>query len=141
MWIVLLALAGLVVAVPALLDSEALRERVARAASTALGHEVMLDGGVHLTLLPRPGLVLERVRVRNARGQGDTNLLSAERIVVVPALADLLGGAFVLRGLMLSGADIRLQRDANGQFNWLSAGDARALPDLDTLRGENIVIH
>ncbi len=100
---VLLAL--LVLAVAALqhwLGSEAMRQRIETEATAALGVKLQV-GRVELTLWPLPGLALEGLRVQTKPA------LTAARIEMRPAWADLLRGHVALGTLVLREARLPQQ--------------------------------
>ncbi len=100
---VLLAL--LVAAVAALqhwLGSEAMRQRIETEATAALGVKLQV-GRVELTLWPLPGLALEGLRVQTKPA------LTAARIEMRPAWADLLRGHVALGTLVLREARLPQQ--------------------------------
>ncbi|WP_200240247.1 AsmA family protein [Thiohalocapsa halophila] len=87
-----LVLAALLAAAPALVDREALRERIQAEASLALGLPVRVGAVADLRLLPRPRIVLGPVRVLAAGSDTAAPLAAAERMRLELALAPLLSG-------------------------------------------------
>ena len=87
-----LVLAALLAAAPALVDREALRERIQAEASLALGLPVRVAAVSDLRLLPRPRIVLGPVRVLAAGGDTAPPLAAAESMRLELALVPLLSG-------------------------------------------------
>ena len=139
-WIALFvaALAALAGAAPLLVDTTAMRERVAREASMALGQKVRLDGELRVTLLPRPALIATDVHVLDPAPDGSPDLLAARRGVVEPSTGALLRGRLSLGRITMDGAQVWLRRDGAGRFNWQGAMGGR-LPDH--LFAQDLVVH
>jgi hypothetical protein len=102
-----LVLAALLAAAPALVDREALRERIQAEASLALGLPVRVGAVSELRLLPRPRIVLGPVRVLAAVGDGAPPLAAAETMRLELALAPLLSGRAEPALLRIGGIELQ----------------------------------
>ena len=69
--ILLVALIGLALAIPMLIPADTYRERIASEASTALDRQVVLNGDIRFSLLPRIGVTARDVAIANADGFGE----------------------------------------------------------------------
>ncbi|MCC5868715.1 MAG: AsmA family protein [Gammaproteobacteria bacterium] len=126
---VLLAVAVLAVAslvISAFVDDAALRAQIEGRASAALGMDVEIEGPVGLRLLPTPGVTAKSLQFVH----GDSRVAQIERVRLQLAVAPLFVGRVELRRLVLDGADIRIVRDASGDFNVSFPGQAQAQLDL-----------
>ncbi len=103
-----LLLAALLAVAPALVDRDALRERLQAEASQALGLPVQVAAVSELSLLPRPRIVLGSVLILSREGPAATPLVAAESLRLDLALWPLLLGRAEPALLQASGIDSRL---------------------------------
>jgi hypothetical protein len=134
---VLGALALLLVAALAaaawLLDAEALRAPLARAASDALGREVKL-GAMRVALLPLPSVEVRELSVAGA-AKGDPPFAEIEALRLRVALWPLLAGQVIVRALELERPRIAVPLDRDGAPvlpGPRAAGSGSSAPDART---------
>jgi AsmA protein len=126
--ILLLVIAFAIIAVafvvPALIPDDALRSRVERAASEALGREVTLPGDIALRLLPHAEVRAGQARIANAEGFGDDAFAEMAEMRVSVAIMPLISRIIEVQEFVLVDPTIRLQ--ARGSRNNWSFGNAAA---------------
>jgi uncharacterized protein involved in outer membrane biogenesis len=113
-----LALTAIVALLVATLDIERYREPIEARASQAIGRTVELAGPMSLGLALHPTLIVEQVSVANPDWASRPHLATFERIEATMALLPLLARRIEVDRLILSGADIGLERAADGRPNW-----------------------
>ena len=109
---------------------------VETAASTALGWEVRIDGGVKVDWSMRPTLALPGVSIANPAWAEGKFLAHAGQAVVQFDLPALLHGNLKLNRLALSDADVDLEAGADGRGNW----DVEPQPDRRTGSGVAVAV-
>ena len=136
--VVVAILAGGVALVPRLLPEHEVRLAVTRALVDATGTEPRISGDVHLTLLPRPVIRLDGVRLDDGRHPGVTSgsLVAAVRLV------PLLTGSIEIGALTFERPHLALQLAADGvriaglPLNLSASADTRATaPELRIVDG------
>ncbi|MGJ3231122.1 MAG: AsmA family protein [Oceanicaulis sp.] len=119
--IILLVLAfaviGAAFVIPALIPSNALRERVERAAGEALGREVTLSGDIGLRLLPSVQVSAADARIANAEGFSGEPFAEMAQMRFALALAPLLSRRIEVEEFILVEPTIRLET-RGGVNNW-----------------------
>lgn len=145
---VVLALFGLVLALPLLISSEWLRPRVEEAVETALKRDVALNGPIKLSAFPQVKATISDVEIANAPGFSAPYLIKAQSLTAAVKLFPLLGGQVEITKAELTGADLRLQQNTDGANNWTFAesladpGEPAPLPNIQAklaLRDSRIV--
>ena len=124
----LIALA-VVVAVPlagyatlrVLLRDEVLRPRLIAAVHQATGRDLTLSGPIGLKLSLVPTVTLEGVALSNAPGGSRPEMLTARRVEARLALIPLFSRRVAFERVTLIEPDLLLERDAQGQGNWVFA--------------------
>lgn len=113
------------------IDASALRPVVAGILSDKLGRAVHLDGVVQLEVSLRPSLLIRQVRIAQASGFGDGDLLQVGELRMALDLLPLLHKR--LRADELAGRDVKLvlKQHADGSNNWTFKTDAAAPVDDD----------
>ncbi len=109
--LVLLAIGGLAIVLPGLVESPAVRERIESAANDALGREFSYSE-LSFGLLP-PRLVVGGPQVAGAT-QGAPSFVEAENVSLRLKVGPLLARTLVIDSLVVSGAPVRLVRTAAG---------------------------
>ena len=114
-WLVLLlVVAALFLARPR--AGHHLRDRAAESLSQALGRGVDVDS-LHLRFLPRPGLALHNVAVRDDPRFGAEPMIRAREVIAWLRVTALLRGRIEISTLSLSDASLNLTRDQEGKWN------------------------
>lgn len=118
-------IAGAVLALPALISSDWLRERVSAEASEAINREVRLDGEVSLQVFPRIQVRARNASIANAPGYGDEPLAQMSELRASLALMPLLSRRIEIEEFVLVEPVIRLEARADGN-NWTLGAPADA---------------
>ncbi len=117
---------------PPLINVSRFRVRVADALSRALGRPVSI-GEVHLRLVPRPGLDLDRLIVQDDPAFSAEPLLRAGQVTASLRLTSLWRGRLEIASLSLSYPSLNLVRSPNGHWNLESLLErARQIPTAPT---------
>lgn len=132
-FLILGAAAGLLVA-PGFVDWNRYHDQIESAASQALGRQVSIGGNIAFTMLPRPALTLEQIRVANREGGIAEDLVTLDRLDSQLQLAPLLRGQIRVTSFHLIGADLSLERDEDGQANWDLLAQTDTVPESTTAR-------
>ncbi|HMR32864.1 MAG TPA: AsmA family protein [Geminicoccus sp.] len=112
------ALAAILALWLANLDIARYRGLIEQEASLALGRRVAIAGELGLALSLRPTLVASGVTIANPPWASRPHLARVERLEATAALLPLLGRRVEIDRLRVDGADIRLERSADGRANW-----------------------
>ena len=127
------ALAAILALWLANLDIARYRGLIEEQASRTLGRRVAIAGELGLALSLRPTLVASGVTIANPSWASRPDLARVERVEATAALLPLLAWRVEIDRLRVDGADIRLERSADGQANWRLGRRSRAsllLPGL-----------
>ena len=89
-----------------------------QAAMDATGRKLAIDGAVHLSLLPSPSLVAEKVRFANAPWGSAPDMAKVDKVEARVALVPLLARKVVVERLVLVSPEILLETDKYRQGNW-----------------------
>jgi AsmA protein len=122
--VLLVLVATVTLGANALLNSEAARARILAAIERATGHPARIDGPVAVAWSLEPAFSIQDVAILNRPGFSRPALATARRIEARIALLPLLEGRIELPGLWINDPDIRLERNAAGQANWVAAPQA-----------------
>jgi uncharacterized protein involved in outer membrane biogenesis len=88
--LVLVALAGAVIAAPNFIDWNKYRDEITTRVKDATGQDIEIRGDIKIAILPSPALVVEDVHVANVEGASDADIVSLGSLEVHVALAPLL---------------------------------------------------
>jgi len=114
-----LGLLVLIIVALALMDWNAMRGPVSRAASRATGRPVSIDGNLHVHVFSwTPSVNVEGLRIGNPSWAGNADMIRLPRLHVAAELKHLLIGRLVLTSLELDDPVANLMRDARGRANW-----------------------
>ena len=119
--VLVVLLGGLLLGAGPLLNTAAARERITAALTRATGHAARIEGPVGLAWSAAPAFSLQSVVLANPPGFTGPDFVTARRVAARVALLPLLLGRVEIPSVALDGADVRLERDANGRGNWLPA--------------------
>lgn len=128
-WVVggiLVLLVAVVVAAYAILmtlDLNQYRELIAERIEGATGRKVVIGGPIDLEVSLSPALALSDVSLANASWAKEPQMLSVKRFEAQVELLPLLTKQVQIDRIVLSGAAIQLETDANGVGNWVFAQD------------------
>ena len=120
-WIAALLLALGVAAVGvwlATFDVNRYKPEIVSAVKQATGRELRLEGPLRLRLLPQLALHVKGAAFANASWGAQPEMIRVNEFAIRVALLPLLDGRLVVRRVELDGADVSLERNAEGQGNW-----------------------
>lgn len=128
-------------------DVEDYRAAIEGTVSEATGRELAIRGEMRLALGWRPRLVLEDARIANAGWATTPEMARVGRLVLeVDLLPWLLAREVRIHRLVVSDADLALERDADGRRNWqneptgeASQREASTFDAIAELAGEILV--
>ena len=123
-----LLLAGLAIA-PSFFDWNQYKDPALKQVAELTGHDVSIGGDISLALLPSPRVYLEQVSVKDPSDkQGEKTLASFDLLDVRVGLMPLFKGQAVVNSIHLEKPQVRLSKNADGEFNFMT-------PKLETLMG------
>ena len=108
---------------------------VTTAVEEATGRKLEINGDIDIALSLTPGVVIEDVTLSNAKWSQQPLMMSAKRLEVEIRLLPLLFGDVKIRRIILAGAQVNLERAADGKDNWTfatAAEPAAVAPAVDT---------
>lgn len=121
-------LVGAAFAVPAIIGWAWVKDPLSARLSDRLGYAVAIDGELDIDLGRITTVRASGVRLGNPDWASRPEMARIEQLVVEVAPLDLLRGRLTLPRIELAGADIELERTADGRRNWQAnpAADAVA---------------
>src|SRR5688572_15115125 len=127
--LLVLLLAGGLWALVQGVDRGAVMARAVQEVKAATGRDFAIDGPVRLKLFPRLALVADGVRLGNAPWGSRPDMARIQQLRFDLALAPLLERRVEIGRVEMSGADLLLETNADGQGNWNFQRDT---PSSDT---------
>ncbi len=125
--VVLILVAGVVILLN--LDFNEYKEQIAAEAKKATGRELKIAGDLKLNLFTlSPGLTVGGVRFANAPWGSRPDMAQIERFEVKVDLLPLLNGKLAVDRVVLSGANILIEKNKAGQGNYEFKSAAAAQP-------------
>jgi uncharacterized protein involved in outer membrane biogenesis len=121
---VVAALIGALLMAPKVVDLTGYKADLADQLQANLGHQVVIDGSLSLTLLPTPSLTAHGVHVTDSEGAGHPDLVQAPTLVADVRWRSLFGGHIEVSSLALETPRIRLDWLLDG----VAGSPAKAAP-------------
>ena len=123
--VVVLAAALVATAVAVLMSTDfgAYKGQIESAVRDATGRRLSIDGTFSLRLGLAPAVTVENVRFANASWGSRPDMAKIEKIDAEVRLLPLVFGEVRIKRLVISGADIILETDKQGNGNWLFVAD------------------
>ncbi len=115
--VIVVAIVGVVLALPSVIGTEELRTRAEAAASEALGREVVLAGDISLQIFPTAQVRATEAMIANASGFGDEPFAEMAEMRVSVALMPLISRQIEVQEFVLIDPVIRLQQQGS-RNNW-----------------------
>jgi len=100
---------------------ERLASMLSESISTATGRAFRIDGTLKLKLVPTIAVEATDVALANADWASAPDMLRARRVAFEISLRDLFSGTLRIESIDIDGADIRLEGDGAGLYNWRMA--------------------
>jgi AsmA protein len=110
----IIAMLGIVV----LVDPNDYQDEIIAAVKQQTGRDMIIEGGIGLSVFPWLGLELDKVRLNNPEGFTDEVFAGVERVNIKVALWPLLQLETRIGTLELDGLGVNLERRADGKTNW-----------------------
>jgi uncharacterized protein involved in outer membrane biogenesis len=107
-----------VLAVVAMFDADAAKPRIIAAVQAATGRELVIAGPIRLVPALHPSIELTDATLSNPPGFSRPQMAMLKRLDLQLALLPLLDRRIEIDRLVLRGADILLEMNAQGQGNW-----------------------
>lgn len=137
------ALALLLIAagvLPYLIPNDVYQRQIERAATSALGREVSLQGDVGLSVFPRLSARIDGVTVANPEGFSRDNMIEAGQLRGVVKWGPLIGGKVEVAEIAFVDADVMLERRADGEANW-TFGSGEPAPEPEENGGSTTSVN
>jgi uncharacterized protein involved in outer membrane biogenesis len=122
---------------PSFIDWNAYKPEITAAVEEKTGRKLTIDGAIDLQILPSPQLSVANVRLSNAEGATDADMIQLDSLQVHVALAPLMSGAVQISSVTLIRPVISLERFADGSANWELPGGAGGGVDSGAERPES----
>ncbi|MDM0020995.1 AsmA family protein [Variovorax saccharolyticus] len=100
---------------------ERLAAMLAESVSAATGRAFRIDGDLTLHLLPNVTIAANDVALANAEWGAEPDMLRARHVGFDISLRDLLSGTVRIQSVDIEGAELRLESDGAGRYNWRMA--------------------
>lgn len=121
---------------PFLLDLNGFKPQIAAQVKKATGRDLTIDGPVALSLLPVPSVNVTGIKLSNAPGSRNADMIEVKSVTAKPSLLALLRGDIEMSEVRLVEPRIVLEIDAAGKPNWeftpSAAEAAPAAPKRDS---------
>lgn len=129
-----------------ILDVDRFRASILAEVQARTGRSASLGGPVELAISLHPTLVLTDLTIGGIPSRDGAALLTARRLEIQVALLPLLGGELQVQRLLVDGADLHLERHADGGASWEfpargATPAAAAIPSLAEARISDSRIH
>ena len=109
-----------------LLDANILRQPIANYIGQKLERPFSINGDLRIGLSNHPHVEVEGIVLGNAPWSTQSKMVQIERARISIAVLPLLGGHIVLPEVELTGPDVVLERDIDGEANWNFGSDPGA---------------
>lgn len=127
--LIVLLVGGLSAAIMTLnsIDWSEYQEPIAKAVKDATGRELRFSGALNVTIGLSPGISADDVTLQNAAWASRDDMLILEHVEVQLKLLPLIFGRIELNRLEITGFDLMLETDQQGNGNWqFESPDAEA---------------
>lgn len=114
--VIVILIAGVLVA-PSFVDWNARKQQIAELVKDATGRDLTINGDIDVTILPRPALRVEDVRLSNAPGASAPDMIRLPEARVSVAFGPLFEGQLATV-VTLVRPIINLEKLADGRANW-----------------------
>jgi uncharacterized protein involved in outer membrane biogenesis len=115
----IVVLSAAVIAFLLWLDPNAYKEPISQLARAITGRQLELAGDVRLRIGFTPSVTIDKVRFANAPWGSRPHMVRLDRLTAELELWPLLFGEIKISRIVVTGADILLEKDSNGRGNWL----------------------
>ena len=109
---------GLLVVGYMMLDPNDFKQEISAAVKEKTGQELVISGDIEKSIYPDLGVNIGAVALKNPAGYEAENFAQLERVSVSISLMPLFSGKIVADTVLLQGAKINLEKNAQGKANW-----------------------
>lgn len=124
----------------ATIDFDRYRPLLAEEVKAKTGRDLVIGGRLDLKLSLAPTLAVSDVRFANGPGGSRPDMATIARLEAQIALWPLLSGRLQIDRIVLTGASILLETDAQGRGNWLFGPTEAAAPSAPSDRSLTLAI-
>lgn len=117
--LLLITLTAAALILPPLINVNRYQRQIAASLAAGLGHTVQISG-VHLELLPRPGVQIENFVVDSSNGFSAEPILQCSSVTAAFRLTSLWRGRLEISRISLDEPSLNLERAGSGQWNFAS---------------------
>lgn len=113
-------------------DFNSYKPEIIAEAKKATGRDLKIEGDIGLAISLTPSLAVSGVRFSNAAWGSEPDMAKVERFEAQIAILPLLSGTVDIQKIVLIGADILIEKNEQGEFNFAfepEGGAAPATPD------------
>jgi uncharacterized protein involved in outer membrane biogenesis len=121
-------------------DYNKLKPRIARMVKDATGRELNLAGEIDLAIGFSPALVVTDIAFANASWGSQPQMIRVEKLDAQVRLLSLLKREVEVKNISLTGVDVLLEKDPEGQKNWDFANDEKSVKGTVDLKSEKVEI-
>lgn len=115
---VIVLLVAMVLIAPGFIDWNAYKGEITRAAETATGRRLSIDGDLRFTVLPTPALRASGVRLSNIDGAQSPDMLTLKEVRIRVSIAELFRKRIAVESIQLVEPVITLEVLADGRASW-----------------------
>lgn len=135
--VVVVVLVGVAAIVLSTLDFNEYKQQIADEAKKATGRDLAIEGDLRLNIFTlSPGLAVDGVRFANAPWGSKPDMATIKRFEVKVSLLPLFSGTLDVDRVIISGADILLERNRDGKGNYEFGAPKKAEADKQEGAGE-----
>ncbi|MCX7354420.1 MAG: AsmA family protein [Alphaproteobacteria bacterium] len=131
----LVALIGLVLVLalvgPSFVDWSRYKGEIERKTKELTGRDLVIGGPISVSILPKPTLVAEDIRLDNIPGAAVADMVTLKSLRLRLALFPLLAGRIRVDNITLVRPVVELETMADGRVNWILTPAASANPKSD----------
>lgn len=136
LWILLSILFGLILMLPVFLnniDLNQFKTSIESSVTELTGRQLKIDGDLQLKLSLHPFIRIEKVSFANASWSKQPQMLAFEALQLQVELLPLLKQQLVIEQLRLRGVVLVVEKNINGQLNWLLESLLSDEPESDEI--------
>ena len=123
---------GISVYVTTMLDPNDYKDRINEAVAESTGRQLTLDGDLEFSVFPSLRIAIGSASLSNAPGFGDEPFARIAGAELSVALLPLLSERLEIERASLSGLELNLARNAQGQNNWQDLGGGESSAPAQT---------
>jgi len=120
--VVIVLLLAVVLVLPHLIDIQKYKPEIEKTISDNLGLPVTIKGDLRLSIFPWAGIAFSELRVANPKGFKEETLLFVKSFDVNVKLIPLLSRDIQVKGFIVEGPRLVLEKTKDGKGNWQSIG-------------------